>query len=544
MALSELILSLFISFFLSVLLVPPVSRLAVRVGGVDLPAERRVHDRAVPRLGGVAIVCAFLFTTMLLVEMDRAVRGVLIGGLFTFSVGLIDDLAGLPPRHKFLGQLAAVTFAVLYGGVHLSSLGNLFGIPVTLGPLAIPFTVIAVVGVTNAINLSDGLDGLAAGISIIGLLPMGILAFRAENYHLVALIAVLIGATAGFIRYNTHPATIFMGDSGSLFLGFCLGMISVQLVVEGEGRVSPLSPLLILSVPIVDTLMVMVRRRMEGKSIAAPDKTHFHHHLLNLLASHRLSVQIIYGVCYLVALCAILMQGKSDEAHLSVFCVVVIAMYGGLHLARRAEGRRVGPPGGVIALRERIVVYARRLRIVIKSLLALILTLPLGIVPILPVEAAWGAMGAGIGMLFLCRLEAGRWWAQWLMNIISLSAIVAVDHYGRMIYLGEFPFVFLSHGLFALLFILVAVKTLLRNRYDELMVDPFEYFLFFLLIGVTLLPAEISIRFHLVSAVAKSVLFLWALRLVREKSGAIDPRLVRVAAGVALLFVVMRVLLP
>jgi len=283
-------------------------------------------------------------------------------------------------------------------------------------------------------------------------------------------------------------------------------------------------------------------------SIASPDKTHLHHHLLTLLESHRLSVQVIYAICYLVAFGAIFLHGKSDGAHLLVVVMVIVALYGGLSAVRTAVSRGVTPKRIVASSRERVKEVARWLRVLIKVSIVTVVTLPLGIVFILPRESGGAALVIGWSLILLDRLgERVRTMAHILMNVTALSAIVAVDHYGRMLYLGGFPFVYVSHLLFAVLFVAVAVKTLLRNRYDEMLVDPFEYFLFFLLVGVTLLPPSLTARFHLVTSVSKSVLFLWGCRLVQVKRGGetiTDRRVVWIVAGVAIIFGIVRVILP
>lgn len=178
----------FTSLMTSVILIPPISRLSVRVGGMDTPDERKVHDNEIPRLGGIAIFCAFLFSVLFFIDIDHQLKGFMAGAVVIFLTGLADDLTGLSPSNKFVGEILAAYVAVISGGLTLSTIGNPLGLgEIHLGYLAIPFTVFAVVGVMNAINLIDGLDGLAGGTSAVACLAFGILAWKTGNYTLSLL---------------------------------------------------------------------------------------------------------------------------------------------------------------------------------------------------------------------------------------------------------------------------------------------------------------------------------------------------------------------
>jgi UDP-GlcNAc:undecaprenyl-phosphate GlcNAc-1-phosphate transferase len=273
----------FTSLFSALVLIPPISRLAVTIGIFDNHDERKVHIGAIPRLGGIAIFFAVLLATILFGDIDRSARGFLAGGVVIFLTGLTDDLSGLTPRKKLLGQFVAALLVTVVGGLCVTSLGNLFGAgPIELGYLSVPFTVFAIVGVINAINMMDGLDGLAAGVTAIATATFGILAWYTGNQYLVGACVALLGALIGFLKFNSYPARIFMGDGGSLFLGYCLATFAIHLVERGTGPVSPMLPVVILAVPLCDTCYVMIRRLMKHQSVSAPDRSHIHHRLMDI----------------------------------------------------------------------------------------------------------------------------------------------------------------------------------------------------------------------------------------------------------------------
>ena len=286
------------ALFTSLLMVPFLRRWALERGELDQPDERKQHTVPMPRLGGIAIFLSFLFSAIIFVPISHCTRGILAGGLIIFVTGLIDDMRGLSAGQKFVGEVVASLTAILIGNHYLVSLGNLFGFGEILLPiwLGVPFTVFAVIGVINAINLIDGLDGLAGGVSLIALFAFLLLGLLTNDSTAVLLSAAMIGGILGFLKYNFYPARIFMGDAGSLTVGFLLGFLAVHVTQHPNSTVSPVVPLLILGVPIVDTIWVMSRRVLNGESPFSPDRTHMHHRFLNLGFEHRFTVLIIYGI--------------------------------------------------------------------------------------------------------------------------------------------------------------------------------------------------------------------------------------------------------
>lgn len=327
-----------VALFTALIIVPFLQRWAIEAGAVDMPDARKMHDRAVPRIGGVAIGMAWLFSLLVYVDMTREVRGILTGSLVVFCIGLIDDLYGLTPRRKFLGQIIACLVTMAVGKLFIYQLGDLFGTGTLVIPawLAIPFTVIAVVGVVNAFNL---MDGLAGGISSIALTAFLILGFLNGNHLVVAMCAALLGGIFGFLKYNLYPARIFMGDTGSLMVGFIIAFLAVRLTQSPESGIQPLVPVLILGLPIADTFRVMGRRLLQRKSPFSPDRIHVHHRFLDLGFQHRFTVIIIYGVSLSWATFAILCHDWSSPLLLTIYGTGTLAFYLTIHFLRENKDR-------------------------------------------------------------------------------------------------------------------------------------------------------------------------------------------------------------
>lgn len=275
---------------------PLLIRLAPRIGAVDGPNHRKVHTCAMPCLGGAAIYIGFVIGMLAAGQVEERALALLAGGTAVFFLGVIDDCFELSPRVKLAGQIAAALLLVLLG-VQVEFITHpLSGEAIELGLWAIPLTVLWVVGVTNAVNLIDGLDGLAAGVSMLAAVTLAVVAWR-EGETAVGLWAlILAGSTAGFLRYNFHPARIFMGDSGAMFLGFNLAAMSVLGLTKSATAFSLIIPFVILGIPILDTFFAIVRRLAQGQPIFQADKEHLHHCLLAVGLTHRQTVLVIYAV--------------------------------------------------------------------------------------------------------------------------------------------------------------------------------------------------------------------------------------------------------
>lgn len=306
LTINEIIKIVMITFLCSALLVPFIRKIAEYVGALDIPNKRKVHKEPIPRLGGLAIFFSFLLGYMLFSRQSIEMIAILIGSFIVVLTGIVDDIKPLQARYKFAGQLIAALVVVLYGGIVLTNI-SAFGLNITFMPIiAKILTVIFILGCINCINLIDGLDGLAGGISSIYFLTIGIIAVLMGQTSLdVSLTFIMLGATLGFLVHNFHPAKIFMGDSGSMFLGFIISVIAL-LGFKNVTFTSFIVPLLVLAIPILDTLFAIIRRLLKKQSISEPDRSHLHHQFLNMRFSHRNTVLIIYFIDILFAAASII----------------------------------------------------------------------------------------------------------------------------------------------------------------------------------------------------------------------------------------------
>lgn len=309
---TELLGSLMLAFLLVLLGTPLVKRLAFKVNALDEPEARKVHTQMMPRLGGLAICLGFWVTVLLTQEMSRQLYALLAGGMLITLVGIIDDIKGVTPKTKLLVQVLAAVL-VMVAGVKVDFITHPFTTHalnevIQLQYLAYPVTLLWIIGITNAVNLIDGLDGLAAGVSAIAAITLGVVAYLETSSQQAAVLAFLLAASIlGFLRYNFHPAQIFMGDTGSLFLGFNLSVIAIIGMTKSTTVISLLLPVVILGIPIADTLFAIIRRYVGGKPIFGADKGHLHHRLLKLGLTHKGTVLSIYGLSAVLGLSAIVM---------------------------------------------------------------------------------------------------------------------------------------------------------------------------------------------------------------------------------------------
>ncbi|WAA11390.1 glycosyltransferase family 4 protein [Fervidibacillus albus] len=293
----------FLPLFLSYLLTPLIILSAEKMDLMDKPNKRKVHFRDVPILGGLAIYMSFITGVFLFEPMHRIHQAVLLGSFIIMIIGVVDDLYELRPRTKFVGQLIAASVVIFLGQIQVDYVNLPFGGILDFEYLSIPITYLWIIGVTNAINLIDGLDGLSAGVSGIALIAMAGMAFVMKDGYVFVISLLLIGSILGFLPYNFYPAKIFMGDTGALFLGFMISVLSL-LGFKNITFISFIVPILILGVPISDTFLAIIRRLVNKRPIFAPDQSHLHHRLIHAGFTHRQTVILIYAISSLFALFA------------------------------------------------------------------------------------------------------------------------------------------------------------------------------------------------------------------------------------------------
>ena len=302
MHIKEIIYMIIIPFLFVLAIIPFIKKVAIHIGAMDKPNERKVHKIPIPRLGGLGIYMGFILGYILFGTMSIKMNAILIGSFIIIVTGIVDDINPIPAKIKFLFQLLAASVVAFYGKILLQDL-SAFGFYIEFGKFSYLITIVFIVAIINCINLIDGLDGLAAGLSSIYFITIGIVIVGWKHtFDLDAIITfIMLGATLGFLCHNFNPAKIFMGDSGSMFLGYIIAVIAL-LGFKNVTLTTLLAPICLLAIPIMDTAFAILRRIINKKGIAEPDKQHLHHQLLNLNLSHRNTVLIIYFVDMLFAI--------------------------------------------------------------------------------------------------------------------------------------------------------------------------------------------------------------------------------------------------
>lgn len=298
----EKVVYILLPLLISALSVPLVKKVGTWCEIYAVENERTVHSGIIARCGGIAIYVAFMVGMSLFMHADKQMNALMIGGSIVFFSGLLDDMLNLKPKVKLLFQVLAALILIFYGHVQLNVFRLPFGIVIRSEVLISIISFFWIIGITNAINLIDGLDGLSSGVCVIALITIASLAFLDKHYDVMTIALILAGATSGFLLFNFHPASIFMGDCGALFLGFIISGISL-LGFKSSTFITLGVPLLVLFVPIADTLIAIVRRTLKHKRFDEADKSHLHHVLMyNLKFGHRNTVLFIYFFTVLLSL--------------------------------------------------------------------------------------------------------------------------------------------------------------------------------------------------------------------------------------------------
>ncbi len=321
---------------------PLIRSAALRVGALVEPASRSVHARPIPHMGGLAILGAFLVSSLVWGGVPSGeVFGIMVGGSLMVALGAFDDFRPLPAKTKFLGQVAIASLVVVLFDLRIEFVTNPLGKGyILLGALGPPLTIFWIVAMVNVVNLIDGLDGLAAGISTIASVTLLLLAFQAEQVHIMILAAALAGSTLGFLPYNFNPAKIFMGDSGAMFLGFVLAGVAVEGTLKSAATLALAVPVLTLGLPIFDTAFAIVRRLVNGRSISEADRSHLHHRLLERGLNQKQACLVLYCISACLGGSAILVI-SNPQAAMAALPLVLMSLY------------LVGMRAGVLGVREK-----------------------------------------------------------------------------------------------------------------------------------------------------------------------------------------------
>lgn len=519
---------LFFSFlsalFISLVMIPPLMSGARRLGLVDIPNARKVHVTEIPLCGGIAIAVATLIPLLMWSHLDRSTASYVIGSLIIVMMGIRDDAKPLNYRWKLAGQIVAVA-CVMWGGVLIRHL-PFFGLDAAPPWLTLPITVLFLLGVTNAVNLFDGLDGLAGGCVILTLSAIGILAYQAgsEAQVLVIIAVAVIGSICGFLRYNTHPATVFMGDAGSQFLGFTTAVLSILLIEKYHQALNPALPLLLLGLPVLDTLLVIVQRTAAGRSPFRPDRNHIHHKLMAVGFRQLEAVSIIYLVQGTMIAAGLLLRYSSDALVIGAFVIISASFLTPLVLLK-TMGWQVRPEPVEGHFTERRNLWLRRwtwlpsasTRLVRYGVCILLIG---GVFVPVPLSSDLSVLALGVAGFSLAAsvLLRKRSMAIVRLSIYVSAAVVAhllAAWYAGTTAVGWYLFAYLA-VLSAILVVAIRV-----TRRDLFRVTPQDLLVLFIAIAVPNLSGETHVQFNVGRIAITFVVMLYASEFLlrRDKEG-------------------------
>jgi UDP-GlcNAc:undecaprenyl-phosphate GlcNAc-1-phosphate transferase len=542
-----LLFSFLVALFLTAVSIPPLMQLAHRINLVDLPAARKIHGQPIPLCGGLGVALGATVPVLMWAPMDPPLKAGLAGAVLMLALGVIDDARTLHYGWKFLGQAVAVTVAMA-GGVVAEHL-PLCGLDAAPVWLSYGVTALFLVAATNAVNLADGLDGLAGGCVMLTLLAIALLAYPANGLALMIVAAALTGALLGFLRYNTHPAIVFLGDTGSMFLGFLSAVLAILLVETSHTAVSPALPLLLVGLPLLDTAFAFTRRLATGSSPFKPDRSHIHHQLLASGLTQAEAVTVIYVIQGTMVAAAVLLRYESDAVVLGAFVATSLAVALPLGWVR-LTGRRLRPDHEPTAdighpverrnlwLRRHAWLPARTLGYVATALAAFLVAAPfldnqaprdLGIVAALAVLFGFAARYlfrnlrslVDRGIIFFAAGTAAYLMASWMGGDGGRTWVV---------------------GLYLAMLTAVLVVAIRVTRRTLFRITPQDLLVLFLAITVPNLSGEAVGRHHLREMVAIMVVLFYAGEFVIAKDRR-SRRLVGGAAVVALTIIAARSLI-
>ncbi len=508
----QLFLAFVVALSVTAALIPLLARWAPSIGLTDAPGPRKVHSVPVPRVGGLAMAAGLFIATLLTVELSLPVRGLLLGLLVLVVFGLWDDRVNLGYGAKFAGQIIAVAICMVVGDIHIGELT--FGVFDDVPPVVSAIvTFVFLIGVTNAVNLADGLDGLAGGMTLLCLCAIALFSVASGNTAVTHIALIEAGAILGFLRFNTHPARVFMGDCGSQMLGLSVGALAL-LATQGETcALSAALPLLLLGIPIIDTLTVMLTRIRAGRSPFAADRNHLHHRLLALGFAHREAVLLIYLLQVALVLLAHFLRFELDSEILLAFAVFAGILLGvlswaaraGWHLnrvPRSAEPRRNESVGRISTLAVAVVAGC----LPVYAMAVLVSSSHIG------VDLGLLCLGLLISLLLLISFRAGPM----LLRFERASAYISV---AMLVYLDQT----IPHKpliLSTLLWIIIGiagVAALLRfildpNRRFEL--TTLDLIVIFVGLVLPNLPGSAALPEYLPGGIAKALVLLYVVEIL------------------------------
>lgn len=527
--------ALFFSFIGSLLicmaLIPALTASAWRFQFIDVPRDRRMHTEPIAKVGGIAFAVGTIAAVLLWAPQDRMILASLSGGVVILLFGMWDDRVGLDHRMKFAGQILAAAIVVAYAGVRVTAMPFVDDQALPLWAAA-TITMIVIVGMTNAVNLADGLDGLAGGLSLISFAGITYLAYQANDQMLMLLMVSVLGSLLGFLRFNTYPARVFMGDAGSQFLGHYLAVAAILLIDPARAPYSPLLVLFLWGIPLLDTVGVMGQRIWQGRSPFVGDRNHLHHKLLATGLSHRQAVTGIYLAQGLSVLCAALLRWQSDAILLAVYALFAASV---LSVFVWSSWRPAIPQPAVVPTEEQAAaagVAPATLRA--WPLRALTLLVPLYLLACLAtpgdIPAEVGVIAAGLGAAVLGSLVIGRGTALAVRAGLYIGSTCAV-YYAQMSARLS-PAEWLSSLTLGAASLAVLVVLAIRWMGDaRFQTTPLDYLIVFLAVVMPFLSDLTIGAVHLSVVTATLIVLFFAFELLLQMHQAMVARLGWLTAG-------------
>ncbi|MFH2044509.1 MAG: MraY family glycosyltransferase [Pseudomonadota bacterium] len=507
-----------------------------------MPDSRKVHTIPIPRIGGLAIALGVLIPLLIWVPRSIFINAYMVSAGILIAFGLVDDLKGLGYKLKFLGQVLAALIMLFYGDISITNLGTLLPDGTVLPNwLAVVLTLLVIVGVTNAINLSDGLDGLAGGISLLGFFCIGFLAYLIQDNTVLFLSLAFVGAIFGFLRYNTYPASIFMGDTGSQLLGFSAIVLAIKITQENSSM-NPVLPLIIMGFPILDTLTVMLERMKQGRSPFSPDKNHFHHRLISIGFFHTEAVVIIYLIQSLMIISAILFR-----YYFAHQCFAGYLIFSALFISAFAIADRKGFQVKRYHLIDNIIkgrlAIIRDKHLIIrisfeasKVLIPLIFMFSCFLPKDIPGYASYIALGFGL-LIIVLRIFGKNAWALGLRAALYLSIplILYLSQEGIADWMKPEILMGYHIGLAVMaFFVILTIKFSRRSKGFH--VTTMDFLVLFIAIVIPNLPVD-SIQSHLMGVlVVKLIVILFSYEvLITELRGEFNALTISTLAGLGII---------
>ncbi|HYQ72961.1 MAG TPA: MraY family glycosyltransferase [Gammaproteobacteria bacterium] len=513
------VLPLITALVISMVIIPVMVRLAPALGMIDKPDPRKVHSLAVPRVGGFGMVIGALVSVILMLTLDYQLQAFVIGALVLFGFGVLDDCKELGHYVKFIGQFIAVVVVVYFGDVYVTLLPFMGGEPVA-APVGKVFTVIAMVGMINAINHSDGLDGLAGGESLLSLACISWLAWLAGDETVIIIAMATAGGAFGFMRFNTYPAKIFMGDGGSQFLGYTLGYLTVVLTQEVNPALSPALPALVLGLPIADIIAVFIQRIYKKMNWFKASRNHIHHRLLDLGFLHYESVMLIYSIQALLVLLAVLMPYESDGVILGVYLAVIttvflllyIAEHTGWHMHTKSDAAEASD---AIELSRYGVWLTEIPYLVVFYGIAVFLIAGAFLATDIPLDFTVIAMVLFILMLLRLLLvhRVGFLPLRFLSYVTIVFVVYLLNTYQPVYLSGADP---LTYGFFGVLVVAIALAIRFSNKF-EFNVTPMDLLIVLAVLSLAGLASKGIVSAAITAIILKSIILFYGSELIYNK---------------------------